>query len=94
VVKYPPTIILPSLCTAIVAGAASKEDQIMKPVSLLPSVFNLVIYLLAAQLYVVNDPQAIIFPSLCIAKVLTYKLNPPPIINHVSLVQSVFKRNI
>jgi hypothetical protein len=78
--KLPPTIILPSDCSA--RDVTKRLDnhqihhQILNVVSLVPFIFNLMILDNVAQLYVRNIPPAIILPSDCSAIVVIILSSP------------------
>jgi hypothetical protein len=63
VVKYHPTTIFPSDWISRVLTVELKPFPIANQVSLVPSVFNLMILFVFVPLYVVNAPPTIIFPS-------------------------------
>ena len=63
VVNWPPTNILPSGCNAMASTVVLKPVPILKPVSRVPSVFNLVMRFCVTPLNVVKPPPTKIFPS-------------------------------
>jgi allophanate hydrolase subunit 1 len=88
-VKYPPTITLPSACTANEVTELLNQFQILKLVSLVPSELSLIILFAVAPLYAVKYPPTITLPSACTANEPTPSLNQSQILKLVSLVPSV-----
>ena len=93
-VKSPPIKIFPSDWTAIAATrvplATPAPDPILKPVSSVPSAFNLAMRFWVTLLYSVKKPPTNIFPSGCSAKAITVLSNNVPVANSVSSVPSAF----
>ncbi|MEI7563666.1 MAG: hypothetical protein WCJ39_08820 [bacterium] len=93
-VKYHPTMILPSFWIANALMVLLKPLHIKNQVSRLPLILRRAILFTVTQLYPVNAPPTIIFPSFWIANALTVLLKPLHIKNQVSAVPSVCIRTI
>jgi hypothetical protein len=61
--KFPPTMIFPSVCMAILETPPSNQLHILNDVSIVLSVLILTILLTAVPLYEVNAPPIIVLPS-------------------------------
>ena len=93
-VKIPPTNIFPSVCSAIVVTEPLKPEPVVKPVSRVPSAFNLVIRVWATPLYKLKSPTSNIFPSVCSAMARTELLKPVPVVKPASRMPSALNLTI
>ena len=92
-VNSPAIIIFPSDCKLIVLTLLFGPVPITNPASIEPFAFNLAIFLLAAPLYVVNNPPISIIPSLwilqaliAVAELVGELVTPVPILKVASIL--------